>query len=92
MYLQASRSMQDPWHPSADPWHPAAKPYWHTVTRGPSHAEESEDGDKNESDNCSDSEDDDYAPMIEQLGSSVESLIGKFEEMYDWEVELDYEN
>jgi hypothetical protein len=45
--------------------------------------EESEDGDENESDNSSDSEDNDCAPMIEQLSSSMESLIGEFKEMYD---------
>lgn len=64
------------------------------TTCGSSHAEESEHRDENESDSDSD-KDNDCAPMInctEQLGSSVKSLIGEFEGMYNSELDLDYEN
>jgi hypothetical protein len=67
------------------------------VTRGVSCVmEEAESGDEEEEGNSSESEkDDDCSPMVdcdEQFGSSTESLIGEFEEMYDSEVELDYKN
>jgi hypothetical protein len=57
---------------------------------------ETKGGDEEEVDNDSDSErDNDGLPMIdctEEFGSSTESLVMEFEEMYDSEVELDYEN